>query len=179
MNLHLVDLKRDCMDFELFEAINAEAFPPSEYMPMEDIFTFAENTDSHVLGIYDDRCPIGFMLFVKNANCGYVFFFAIGKKFRSKGYGSSALKALAEKYRKLQIILDFEQIDENAENNSWRIRRKQFYLRNGFCETNRYTLLRGERFEVVCTKGDLRCDDFKEIIAVIHSQCPDFPNVLI
>lgn len=179
MDLKLISLKCDCAEFNALEAINAEAFPPSEYIPMNDIFTFAENTNSEVLGIFDENCLVGFMLLVKNDVCGYVFFFAIGKSFRSKGYGSAALKALFQKYSHLQIVLDFEQIDENADNNAWRIRRRQFYLRNGFCQTNRYTLLRGERFEVVCTKGELLIDDFKKIIAVIHSHCPDFPNILI
>ena len=40
-------------------------------------------------------------------------------------------------------------LNENPENNPQRIRRKNFYLWNGFHETGNYTMLRDERFEVV------------------------------
>ena len=79
----------------------------------------------------------------------------------------------------LQIILDFEIIDESAENLEQRIRRKNFYLRNGFHETGRFTLLNGYRFEVVCNKQELRADAFMELIRVIHQYRPEFPEVLI
>lgn len=179
MNLCIKVLKSDCTDFKILESINKEAFPPSEYMPAEEIFAFVENTDSDVLGIYDGHHLVGFFLFLKNRECGYIFFFAIDKSMRSKGYGSESLKMLSSMYPALQIILDFEEINENAENIDQRIRRKAFYLRNGFCETGRYTFLRDERFEVVCNRGTLRVEAFKELISVIHSRCPFFPNKLL
>lgn len=107
------------------------------------------------------------------------FFLAIDRNARSKGYGGAALKALADAYPQLQIILDFEEIDENAENIDQRLRRKNFYLRNGFRKTGRYTLLRGNRFEVVCNSGALRVAPFRKLISVIHSRCPYFPDQLI
>lgn len=179
MSIYLKTLSPDCEDRAILDSINKEAFPPSEYMPVEEIFYFAQNTNSDVLGIYDHRHLVGFILFLKNAECGYIFFLAIDQSARSKGYGGEALKALAAAYPELQIILDFEEINENAENLDQRIRRKKFYLRNGFCETGRYTFLRDDRFEVVCNKGPLRVDPFKELIAVIHTHCPFFPDKLL
>ena len=59
------------------------------------------------------------------------------------------MKKIIASYPDLLIILDFEEIDANAENNNQRIRRKNFYLKNGFYETGFYTLLGEIRFEVV------------------------------
>lgn len=73
----------------------------------------------------------------------------------------------------------FEEIDEKAENYAQRIRRKNFYLRNGFHKTGNYTLLWGNRFEVVCSAGKLRKDAFQDLLNVIYKYCPEFPNVLI
>lgn len=179
MKVTLNILTPNCPERAILDSINREAFPPCEYMPMEEIFAFAEKTNSHVLGIYDRQQLVGFILFVKNKECGYIFFLAIEKSARSKGYGGAALEALAATYPDLQIILDFEEIEEKAENFSQRIRRKQFYLRNGFCETGRYTLLRGNRFEVVCNHGPLRVEPFRELISLIHTYCPDFPDKLL
>lgn len=179
MNLRLNPLNPTHKDKEALERINREAFPPNEYMPAEEMFDFAEHTDSDVLGIYDGDTPIGFFLFVKNDRCGYIFFFAIDQNERSKGYGAEALRLLSDTYPTLQIILDFEELDEKAENLDQRIRRKKFYLRNGFAETGHYTLLRGDRFEVVCNRGELLTAPFKKLITVIHSRCPYFPDILL
>lgn len=120
-------------------------------MSIDDIFSFASDTNTDVLGIYDDSMLFGFAVILMNDKCGYVYFIAIDKNVRSKGYGSAA----TETYSNLQIVLDFEEIDEDAENYAQRIRRKNFYLRNGFHETGNYTLLREQRFEVVCIMGKL------------------------
>lgn len=179
MSLHFLHLTRASKEVDAFERINREAFPPSEYMPFDEVFDLAEQTNTDVLGLCDDGTPVGFIVFLKNESCGYIFFLAIDKAHRSKGYGSRALKLLANEYPKLQIILDFEELDPNAENYEQRVRRKAFYLNNGFCETGHYTLLRGERFEVVCNMGELLAEPFKRVISVIHSHCPYFPNELL
>lgn len=179
MNLVFKEITPSFYDIKTFEEINREAFPDSEYMSPEEMFEFAKNTGAEILGIYDGDAFVGFTLFLKNDKCGYIFFLAIGKSYRSKGYGSESLKALIKRYPALQIILDFEEITESAENLEQRVRRKAFYLKNGFCETGHFTLLRGDRFEVVCNNGALLTEDFKRLISVIHDNCPYFPNVLL
>ena len=179
MNLELIRLNLDCKDRKYFEQINNEAFPLSERMSMNEIFSFASNTATDVLGIYDFDRPVGFAVLLKNEQCGYVYFIAIDKNKRSKGYGRAAMNKILEVYSQLQIVLDFEEIDENAENYIQRIRRKNFYLRNGFHETGNYTLLSEDRFEVVCSSGKLRKEAFKDLLNVIHKFRPEFPNVLI
>ena len=146
---------------------------------MDEIFSFASDTDTDVLGIYESDMPVGFAVLLKNAACGYVYFIAIDKNIRSKGYGGAAMKKILEAYPQLQIVLDFEEIDANAENNAQRIRRKKFYLRNGFHETGHYTLLRENRFEVVCSSSALRMESFKDLLSVLHAHRPEFPDVLI
>ncbi len=179
MNLELIRLEPNSKDRKYFEQINEEAFPASERMSFDEIFDFASDTDTAVLGIYDDKKPVGFAVLLKNKECGYLYFLAIDRRTRSKGYGSAAIRKLLEVYPELQLILDFEAIDEKAENNAQRIRRKNFYLRNGFHETGNYTMLREGRFEVVCSGGALRKAAFSDLLCVIHAHRPEFPGVLI
>ena len=73
----------------------------------------------------------------------------------------------------------FEEIDPNAENYAQRIRRKNFYLRNGFHETGHYTLLQEERFEVVCSTGTLHTEAFKDLLVILHANRPEFSDMLI
>lgn len=179
MELTLARLTPESPDIGCFERINTEAFPPSERMSMEELFDFARDTDTEILGLYDEKTPVGFTVLLKNAVCGYVYFLAVDAQMRSKGYGGAALRALREAYPQLQIILDFEEIDEAAENLEQRIRRRKFYLRNGFHETGRYTFMMEDRFEVVCTGGELRADAFRELIAILHAHCPRFLDKLL
>ena len=178
MNLKLKILDPDCKDIKTFEKINNEAFPIYERMCMDEIFSFASDTDTDVLEIYDNSLPIGFAVILKNEKCGYLYYLAIDKSFRSKGYGGAALKKIIASYPDLQIILDFEEIDANAENNNQRIRRKNFYLKNGFYETGFYTLLGEIRFEVVCSELPLRKESFCDLLNILHAHRPEFSDSL-
>lgn len=177
--LKLVKLMPDCEDIEHFERINNEAFPDYERMSMEETFAFAADTDTDILGIYSETAAVGFAVLLKNEECAYLYYIAIDRNMRSKGYGGEALKRIIEMYPHLQIILDFEEIDITAKNIAQRQRRKAFYLKNGFKETGRYTLLNGHRFEVVCSGEELKEEAFKRLLDILHAHRPGFPNVLI
>lgn len=179
MQISLRKLTAESEDIHIFSDINDEAFPPSEYMSMEEILNFASATNTDVLGIYDGALPIGFIVILKNERCGYIYFYAIDGRLRSKGYGSAVLERLGDEYKGIQMTLDFELLDENADNYVQRLRRRQFYLRNGFHETGRYTMLGDERFEVVCNGGELDEEGLKDLLTIIHAHRPEFPNVLL
>lgn len=176
--MELIKLKPDCKDREIFDRMNEEAFPISERMSLDDAFALALDVDTDVLGLYDRELPVGLLVFVRNEFCGYLYYLAIDRNFRSRGYGSAALSLLAEAYPELQIILDFEEIDEQAENFEERCRRKKFYLRNGFHETGSYTMLWDIRFEVVCNRGELCRSEFEDLIHQLHAHRPEFPDAL-
>lgn len=83
------------------------------------------------------------MLIIKNT--AYIMYFAIDKKYRNKGYGSYILDDLVKKYD--NVILSIEKTK-----NEISLRRKRFYLRNGFYETNKYTIQAKVQYEL---KGNL------------------------
>ena len=179
MNLKLTQLNPDSKDRKYFERINDEAFPLSERLSFDEIFDFASATDTDVLGIYDNENPVGFTVLLKNAKCGYIYYIAIDNHKRSKGYCCASIQKMMELYPELQLVLDFEVIDENTENNEQRIRRKSFYLKNGFHETGNYTILRDDRFEVMCNGGELRKEELKDLLCILHKHRPEFLDILI
>lgn len=176
--MELFKLFSNCRDKNTLTEINNEAFPPYERMNIDDMFYFAQNTDTDVLGIYENDALIGFMLLVKNKSCAYLYFFAISKNMRSKGYGGRAIKELFRMYSNLQIILDFEVLEPEAPNIEQRKQRRDFYLRNGLLPTGTFTMLRNNKFEVVCNGGDLNKEEFMEILKVINKYVPEFPAAL-
>ena len=84
----------------------------------------------------------------------YVFYLAIDKSMRGKGFGSAVLHALKEKYVGQNVFLAIERIEESAPNYDERVKRKHFYMNNGFVELN--CLLREAKvvYEVMGTTED-------------------------
>lgn len=56
------------------------------------------------------------------------------------------------RFRDSVLTIDFEKPDPDAENSAQRIRRKKFYLQNGFLETGCYQNMQGIDFEIVTSK---------------------------
>lgn len=177
--LTLCNIRREDPELKIIEKINEEAFPSSERLSTEQMFAFVERTDASVFGIYHRKELAGFAMTVQNAECVYIFFLAIRREFRRQGLGKLAVEALFQEFSGRQVILDFEELDPLSENYPQRVRRKAFYLRCGFHETGRYTMLRGERFEVVCSGEKLDEYSFLALIKTIHSFLPEFPELLI
>lgn len=76
-------------------------------------------------------------------------YFAIVDSVRGQGYGSRALRALQEQYADRHFFLEIESIYDDCENVEQRMRRKQFYLRNGMTEMKMMVNLFGTNMEVL------------------------------
>ena len=161
---------------EQIRAINTEAFPVEERMSIEEMYNWRGR--SEVLGFYEDDELVGFALILMNEAVVFMVLLAIDCQYRGQGYGSKVLAAIKNEFPDMQIILDFEEVNENSVNYAQRISRKQFYLRNGFHETGRYTKLGNERFEVVCSEENLNEAALLDIMASIHLHTPEFNKQL-
>ena len=74
-------------------------------------------------------------------------YFAIDENKQNKGYGSEIVKDLANEYN--TVILSIEKIDNI--NREIKQKRKNFYLRNGFQETNVFYEDAGVEYEILTT----------------------------
>lgn len=175
----LANLNANHQDINIIEKINNESFPSQERLDIEGMLLLAEKDEGELLGIYDNKNLVGFALTIKNRSYTYVWYFAIDKIQRSKGYGSQAIQLIIKRYKNTQVLLDFEEIDENAENIHQRKRRKNFYLRNGFFETGLFTMSNGNRYELVSNERNLNEVEFIKILQIINSYYSKFQPRLI
>jgi len=118
------------------KSLYCTALPAEERMPFFWIYSKRKRKNVSFFNIYDGDEWAGFVYFSHNKDLIYVWFFAIDENARSKGYGSAVLAEIKRLYPDFRIVLGVEMIDENAENNAQRIKRKRFYERNGFRETD-------------------------------------------
>lgn len=174
MKTELIKLSEDSTDIPKLVDLNNEAFPENERVPVEEMFEFSEVSGTDILGIYAENKFSGFIIVRKSGRCAYIAYFAICAEKRSQGIGSAALKLLPEYYPNCQIVVDFEALDETSENNPQRIRRRNFYFRNGFYETGYYQFYMETEFEIACTGKIFDKEAFEAMIAQIHSIVPEF-----
>lgn len=124
----------------------------------------SEQDDFDFLALIEGDAFIGFMVIQTCQNLVYLFFLAIDKKYRQKGYGSKAITAMEERYPDRQYVVDFEMIEDNAPNRMQRIKRREFYLKNGYQETGLFLTYGGVNYEVFCMHGPLEVNAFKELM---------------
>lgn len=100
--------------------------------------------------ILDNDKTIGMEYIIECSDFVYLMYLAIDKNKQGNGYGSKALDDLKRRHKTLILIIerpDRKIIDD-------RIKRKKFYLKNGFYETNKFIEDNGIQYEILCTKKD-------------------------
>ena len=172
--MRLVRLFPDSRDIPLVEKLNDEAFPDNERVKISDLFEFGRDGKMEILGIYDVELFCGFFVIRKTGGIAYIAYFAVCPENRSCGIGSKALSLLREHYPDRQIVVDFEACDESSENNSQRVRRRSFYLRNGFVPTGWFQFYMQTEFEIFCSSKDFNKKSLEEMNAEIHERVPEY-----
>ncbi len=106
--------------------------------------------------ILDGDELIGMEYIINCDNYAYLMYLVVDEKQRGNGYGSQILDDLTKKYE--NIILSIERPNKDLNDN--RKKRKEFYLRNGFYETNKFIEDNGIQYEILSTNKD--CNLTKE-----------------
>ena len=161
--------------FKETHRLNMDAFPDEERLDTELLAQLSEQGRLELLGIYDNGNYIGFTVIFHSERSVYVFFLAIDPAWRSHGYGTAVLNELRKRYAGRQLVLDIEPLDSAAPNYEQRLRRKNFYLRNGFRESGCFFKYCGMCFEVLYD-GAPCTDASRSDAAHTDASCTDAPH---
>ena len=112
-----------------------EAFPKSERKPFGLMKGKARQGGMELLVILEGRHLVGLAITVLHRDMVLLDYFAIHRAYRGRHLGSEALTLLKEHCRGRRLILEIELPVADAPNREERMRRKQFYLKNGMKET--------------------------------------------
>ena len=171
--MEIREITKSSAELPVLEAINTEAIPEDERCALSDMLA----TGAKIWCIDLDQEPAGFMAVRYYGNLVYLAYFAVRNDLRSKGIGGSAVRELIRRNPDKQIVVEYESPDSQNTNDATRLRRKQFYLRNGFHETGWYTCYDNTEFEVGCSGEKFNSDEFKAFAADIAKVVSDhIPN---
>lgn len=141
-------------DAALMDAVNLESFPHEERMSTEMQTELCLKGALEVWAVYDGDEFVGFTTVYPDSRLAYVFFLAVSAGKRCGGYGAKILELLRSHYSGRRLVLDIEPLDPSVSGNEMRVRRKNFYLRNGYSESGYMLRYCGLSFEILYDGGE-------------------------
>lgn len=165
MSVELKQVNKKSADYKKMKELYKKAFPANERAPYFVLSAKAKKANVDFWGIYSDNKWAGLMYVVNEAELSYIFYFAVSETERGKGCGSGALQAAKEKYAGQKIFLAIEQPEKEAENYSQRVKRKQFYERNGFKDLNLKLKEASVTYDLLGIGGTVEAKEYESLIS--------------
>lgn len=163
-----------------------EDFPPDELKPLEMILKAIDKGIYLCLGMVEDGKVINYAYFVKLGDDYLLDYFATIPESRNRGVGGKSLQALREYLKDARSILAevedpaFAKDEAEKEIQS---RRYQFYLRNGFIDTNVKARCFGVPYIVIETGGlsdkETVCNNYKRLYKSVLPEKLYANNIII
>ena len=164
MSLDFLHVNYNFPDAVKLNEIMLRQFPPDEQMQLDEKLELQAKGEVELWAFYDNKELIGFATLRTTPEMIYLFFLAFDDPFQGKGYGKEAVHRIGSMYADRAFTVDFELVNEAAENNIQRIRRRKFYLNCGFSETGWGLEYLGVRYEIFCINKSFNIGQFKEML---------------
>lgn len=125
------------------------AFPHYERKPFFMILRTKHRGCTDVWCIRQNGAFAGLAITMAQGELVLLDYFAVSETQRGRGLGSRALRLLQQEYAGKRLFLEIESTETDAPNRPERLRRKQFYLRNGMSELGVHVSLFGVEMELL------------------------------
>ncbi|MCC8137083.1 MAG: GNAT family N-acetyltransferase [Clostridiales bacterium] len=158
----------DSLDMNYILDLYQRAFPDNERKPFSLIERKASMGEMEILLIREERKRIGFAIVAYAEHLVLLDYFAIDERWRNQGYGTMALELLEGLYSDRQMFLEIEKADTDTAPDDIRLRRRNFYLRNGLNETGIDAELFGVKMELLSTCRGLTFEECEPLYRSIY-----------
>ena len=152
-------IKPHSKDIPKIKKLYIESFPENERFSFSMMIK-NESGNYETFGFYKDGNFCGFAILLNSLDISHIIYFATLPELRGKGLGAKALGAISRIKSSMRIIVDIERELPGNPENELRRRRKNFYLRNGYRETEVRYRWQDEYYEILVFGGELSSEDF-------------------
>ncbi len=160
MDLRVENVTGRSKDKEKIKEIYTSSFLKKDRMPFWLMLIMAKMRNTEFISFYDKDTLCGFVYMATVQNLTFVMFLAVDENIRSKGYGSRILDKIQSMHPDSKIIISIERCDEDAKDIEQRLRRKKFYINNGYIETGYLVELAKKKQEIIIKNGEFDEDEF-------------------
>ena len=171
--LKYIPINSQSKDLHIIEDLYIKSFPENERSPFHLLLDDTTKC-SEIFALYDKNIFCGFISLLTYKDISHIIYLAINKSKRNTGYGSKLLRLLNSLKPNHRIIADIESPNENCENKTQRIKRKQFYINNNFITSNVKYNWRGETYEILINNGKISDKEFWNFWEEIVKINPEF-----
>jgi len=130
-----LQIDRSYKDLEEIERLYNHSFPKNERIDFERLLRMLDD-DRRMYVYLEDEKIIGMAYFFIFEDIAYLGYICVEEELRNKGYGTVILNKIKEEYQGYRIGIDIEEVKQNSTNIEERVRRRDFYIRNGFVSTD-------------------------------------------
>lgn len=164
MKLNIKPVNKNLKEYNKIRDLMLTSFPKNERYPMWLLSLLSKRKCIDFSAFYDNENFCGLTYSISNDKMTFLLYLAVNNEVRSKGYGSEILSCLKNSVPENTIVFNVEKPNINADNNEQRIKRINFYLKNGFQTTN-YELVEGnDIYSVLASDKNFSLEDYKNIM---------------
>lgn len=124
------------LDWLRVRGLYGRAFPDSERKPFKLIMRMWRRGRTDVWCFRNNGRFAGFAATINDEDAVLIDYLAVETAVRGRGLGSRMLEELQRQYAGRGLFVEIESAYEQADDADGRLRRKRFYMRNGFVPMN-------------------------------------------
>jgi len=134
------------------------SFPKNEREPFNGLVSHPSNLDFKAC--FDGETLVGLYAILNEGDISHILFLSVEENERDHGYGSQILQEIVSSYATQRILVDIEDPDKPSDKVEIRLRRKHFYLQNGFQPTDIHYVWRGTPYQILIINGTITRQEF-------------------
>lgn len=150
-------------DIRLIKKLYKRAFPKTERVPFMMIMSKSSKNKIDILAIKQKTKFLGLVITSHYKDLVLVNYFAISEDKRGAGIGSNTLQLLRKYYDNKRIFLEIEPTEIKSKNIIQREKRKNFYLKNSYIETEIYADTFFGKLQILCDNCKITIDEYNKI----------------
>ena len=161
MSINFRPLNKYDVNYTKVIELYKEAFPGAQRIPTYLLRYKLRKGKKGFYVLYEEDDWIGLIYYTEYKDIVFVQFLAISETFRSQGYGSKVMDLMRHTQSEKRIVLNIEELNEQAENYQQRIKRRAFYKKNGFSSSGYIVKEPDERHEMLIRGGSIRKEEIE------------------
>ncbi len=139
------------------------AFPKAERKPFWMVRNAVRRGKVQLLTVAEDNGLAGFIAVIPYGDMLMVDYLAVAESQRGRGTGSAILQELEQRCPGKRIVLLIERPEEGAVNQSQRLARRRFYLKNGFDATGLFMRGVSGAMEILSRGGRITAGEYMSL----------------